>query len=71
MNVVGELAAANLDRSVLFLDQYCQVNFKEIPRFARNDKAFVVFAVGRGWVGGFAANPAPTNSFFIPNSLSF
>jgi len=27
----------------------------------RNDKAFVVFAVGRGWFGGFAAKPAPSN----------
>jgi len=50
---------------------YCPVNFNEIPRFAGNDKAFVVFAVGRGWVGGKAANPASTNSFCILNSLSF
>jgi hypothetical protein len=50
---------------------YCPVNFNKIPRFAQNDKAFVVFAVGRGWVGGNAANPAPTNSFLILNSLSF
>ncbi len=45
------------------LNHYCPVNFNEIPRFARNDKAFVRFAVGRGWVGGNTANPAPTNSF--------
>ena len=59
---------------------YCPVTFNEIPcptssfrraRFARNDKACVVYAVGRGLVGGNAANPAPTNSFSRPNSLSF
>ncbi len=61
-------------------NHYCQVNFNEIPcptssfrraRFARNDKAFVVFAVVRGWFGGIAAKPAPNNSFYILNSLSF
>ena len=50
---------------------YCPVNFNEIPRFARNDKAFVVFAVDRGLVGGVAANQAPINSFCTLNSLSF
>jgi hypothetical protein len=56
---------------LLIKNHYCPVNFKEIPRFALNDKAFEVFAVGRGWFGGIAAKPAPTNSFSILNSLSF
>ena len=51
--------------------RYCPVTFNEIPRFARNDKACVVNAVGRGLVGGNAANQASTNSFSRPNSLSF
>jgi hypothetical protein len=51
--------------------QYCPVNFNEIPRFARNDAAFVVQAVDRGWIGGNAANPAPINCPSILNSLSF
>jgi hypothetical protein len=37
---------------VLFLKiiHYCPVKFDEIPRFARNDNAFEVFAVVVGWV---------------------
>ncbi len=57
-----------------FLIHYCPVNFDEIPlpnTRDRNDKAFVVFAVGRGWVRGRAANPAPANCLSQPNSLSF
>jgi hypothetical protein len=60
----------------MIFNHNCPVNFNKIPcptssfrraRFARNDRAFVVFAVGSGWVGGTAANPAPTNSFSILN----
>jgi hypothetical protein len=37
----------------------------------QNDKAFVVFAVGRGWVGGIAANPAPpTDSSYLTHCHS-
>jgi hypothetical protein len=50
---------------------YFSVKINEIPRFALNDRTFVVFAVVRGRVGGNAANPAPNNSLFILNSLSF
>ena len=51
--------------------RYCPVTFNEIPRFARNDKAFVVFADVSEWVGGIAANPFTNIGFYILNSLSF
>jgi len=50
---------------------YCLVTLDEIPRFARNDKAFVVYTVDGGWFGGVAAKPAPINCRSTPNPLSF